>query len=294
MEFIMSLRFAFRTALVATLTLGLMLCGIGSVNAQTLYGATGSNGIGGNLVTISTLTGSATVVGALVDGGGNPYGLTGLAFHPGNGTLYGVTNNGSPTSPGSLVSVNPATGQVTFIGGFVAFSGAFGDIAFDATGVLYGTRAVGSDLYTINLVTGAASLVGGASGVSTGSSGHGLSMNSSGTLFTVPDGNNLYTFNTGNGAATIGAALSGAPFLPARMNAMSFNAADTLFAVNTNAGAPALTHLVTINTGTGAVTDIGASIDDLDALEHVIKKGTQVRLEAGRAWRRSELSYPAS
>ncbi len=70
--------------------------------------------------------------------------------------------------------------------------------------------------------------------------------------------------NTTTGAGTAGPALTGAPE-PASMNSMTFIGA-TLYAVNSNNGGVATTHLVTINTATGAVTDIGALPNDTDAI----------------------------
>lgn len=122
----------------------------------------------------------------------NPYAITGLAFQPGTGTLYGATSSGSGTNPASLVTINPITGRVTEIG-FFGGSAKFGDIKFDPTsGILYGSTTSGGNLYTINLATGAATKVGVDSGITT-HGGHSLAFNSAGTAFTVPDGANLWT-----------------------------------------------------------------------------------------------------
>lgn len=260
----MRLKKLFTRMVLGCLSLSMMLFSGSAANAQVLYGATGSNGIDGQLVTINTLTGSATVIGALQNVAGSPYGLTALAFHPTTGVLYGATTPNSTTSPSSLVTIDPATGVVTTIGSFGLPTGSFGDLAFSSTGVLFGTRTIGGNLFTVNLATGTGTLIG-ASGIATGSSGHGMAMSSAGTLFTVPDAQFLYTFNTGTGVATQGVAVTGGPFNQ-NINAMDFNTAGTLFAVNTNNSLPASTHLVTLNTSTGVITDIGASIDDLDAI----------------------------
>src|SRR5690242_14674095 len=81
-----------------------------------LYGTTGGPSNPGNLYTINPATGFATLVGPLVDSGQAHYAITGLAI--GNGVLYGSTSASSPTAPGELVTVNPATGQVTTVGAF--------------------------------------------------------------------------------------------------------------------------------------------------------------------------------
>ena len=67
------------------------------------------------------------------------------------------------------------------------------------------------------------------------------------------------------GTLKTGPQLTGAPF-PTGINSLSFTPSGLLLAVNSNAGAPALTRLVTINTATGAVSTIGTLPDDTDAL----------------------------
>jgi hypothetical protein len=45
-----------------------------------------------------------------------------------------------------------------------------------------------------------------------------------------------------------------------------FNSVDTLYGIQTDQGGTALTHLVTINTSTGVVTNIGPTPDNAAAL----------------------------
>jgi len=66
--------------------------------AETLFGTQAGTIGAGNLYTINTGTGAATLVGPLVDGSGNHYGMTGIAFQPGTGVLFGSTSRLSPTS----------------------------------------------------------------------------------------------------------------------------------------------------------------------------------------------------
>ncbi len=254
--------------------LALLFVGSGQTRADVLYGATGSNGGNGELVILNPATGAvATDIGPLVDGSNNPYGITGLAFQPGTGVLYGATANGSPTDPGWLVSINPATARVTPIGAFNAIGGGpFGDIAFDPTSkTLYGAYAVGGALYTINLGNGAATRVSSTnSAITTGSAGHGFAADASGNLFTTPDGafGNLYEYNKTTGSAALVAALSDAPLGGGEGGAINALAFDNgiLFGVNNDQGGPSSTHLITINTATGVITDIGPSLDNLDAV----------------------------
>ena len=101
--------------------------------------------------------------------------MTGLAFHPTTGVLYGSTGNANTALQGALVTINPATARVTVIGSFnagpVNGSGSpatMGDIAFDSAGNLYGVATIGGpNLYSINPATGQATVVG-VNGASTG------------------------------------------------------------------------------------------------------------------------------
>src|SRR5450755_3081180 len=94
----------------------------------------------------------------------SPIGNTGIAglgeieFAP-NGTLYGFTTGGSA----ALYRIDPTTAAATLVGslglGFV-FEGG---LAFSPSGTAYGTNggtATNPQLFTLNLATGAASIVG--------------------------------------------------------------------------------------------------------------------------------------
>lgn len=247
-----------------------MLCAAQPAKADVLYGATGSGGIGGHLLIIDPATGGVlTDVGPLVDAAGNAYGLTGLAFQPNTGILFGSTSNQSPTNNRHLVTVNPATGLVTDVGDFDPNGGStMSDITFDpTTGTLYAWRAAsGHGLYTVNPATGLATLVGGQTG---DFGGGGLAASLTGTLFSTPDGatgspgGHLNTVNPVTGNPTAVGLLSGGGPVPLIINSMDFNSAGVLFGVQ---GQGANMHLVTINTATAALTDIGPSASGLDAL----------------------------
>ena len=239
--------------------------------ADTLYAATGSHGVNGELYILNPANGSViTDVGALVDIAGNPYGLTGLRFNTSTGLLYGSTGSKSPTDPNWLVTVNPLTALVTPVGPYAAGSDVtMSDLAF-ASGNMYGVSGTSDSFYLINQVTGTATAIG-----DTGLGfqfGGGLAANSIGTVYGTdqPHGTgqpNLYTCNKTTGAATLVAALTGAP--NNITNALAFDAGNVLFGVNTDQGSstsPSLTHLITIETSSGAVTDLGASVNNLDAL----------------------------
>lgn len=124
----------------------------------TLYGADAISGATQSLVSFNLTTGAATIVGTLATDD-----ISGLAFSSG-GTFYGldthVNSGGNPT----LVTINPATGAVltnVATTGLSAVNSLAG-MTFDANGTLYVTG--GGSLYTLNPVTGAATLVGTHSG----------------------------------------------------------------------------------------------------------------------------------
>jgi hypothetical protein len=237
---------------------------------EVLLGTTG--GVAGDLYNIDPNTGTATLIGPLADAIGNPYAVTGLAFDSVTGILYGSTSNNSGISGSTrreLVSINPNTGVVTVIGAFGIGSGTMADLTFDATtATLYGTGSLDANLYSINLTTGVATAVG-SSGISGVIQGVGVAANSAGQLFGSPTGANgpLVQYNKSTGAATNGPTLTGAPAPTGSISAMAFNSGGTLYAVdidNNIASRP--TDLVTINTVTGAVTNIGPSVNFLDAI----------------------------
>lgn len=225
------------------------------LQAQTLYMATGSNGVDGQLYTLNTTTAVATLVGPILIGAA-PVGMTGLAFHPVTGVLYGATSNDGPSPEHALITINPISGAATLIGGLGA---PVGDIAFDPTGILYGWFAgVPNRLCTINLSTGLATAVG-ASGVPGSTRGGAISF-VGGVLYAAPSGTTspLYTVNTTTGAATAGPVLNSAPIADA-IAAMGTSSSGILYGIDTNrSSSPTTADLVTINTSTGAITQVGA------------------------------------
>jgi PEP-CTERM motif len=235
---------------------------------EVLLGTTGGAGTG-TLYSIDPSTGAATGIGLLVDGTGHPYAVTGLAFDNVTGILYGSTSNRSPTASNSLVAINPSTGAVTFIGSF-ATSSTMADLTFDVTTTtLYGTGSADGNLYSINPATGVATAIGSAGFPATSIAGAGVAANSAGQIFGAPEGASgpLVQYNKTNGSATTVATLSGAPFSSGSIGAMAFNSGGTLYGVNidNNTGTRP-TDLVTIDSVTGAVTNVGASVNFLDAI----------------------------
>jgi hypothetical protein len=242
--------------------------------AGTLYASTAA-GAAGELYILNQATGAVIQdVGPLHDALNVNYPVTGLAFHPTTGVLYGSTGNNNPSladTDARLVTINPADGLVTVIGSFNAGPTNSGgnpatmaDIGFDASGNLYGVSSIGGpNLYSINLATGQATLVG-PNGVSTSTGGGGIAISSGGTFYATPTASRFGTYNSGTGAYT-NIANPAKPAGGGAYGALDFDG-NVLYGLNVGPGSPPPTHLVTINTATGAVTDLGASVNSLDAI----------------------------
>jgi hypothetical protein len=246
-----------------------------TARAQTdvLLAASGTLGTPGSLYILNPINGSVLgTIGALNDILGNNYGLTGLRYDPANGILYGATLSDSPNDPNYLVKVNPLTGLVTPIGPLGA---PLTDLALDpATNIFYGVSGTTQKFYQIDPSTGAATQIG-STGISF-QNGGGLAANSAGTLYGVnlnpnnaPD-SIFYTYSKSNGMATEIADTG----LTNYVRALAFNSNDTLYGIEGGNGdvggsGKALRDLITINVQTGAVTDLGASVNNLDAIAFV-------------------------
>lgn len=258
-------------ALRIAITLILLLSAVAQrASADVYYAATGDDASVGILYTLDPATGAATPVGPLVDTSAHIYLMTGMDFQPGTHVLYGSTTLLSPTNPGHLVTIDPATGLVTDIGSFGVPS-TFADIAFDpTTGIFYGVQSADDHwLYTINLTTGAATKVGVGNKADYG--GDGLAVTAGGTMFNTPDGNynptfgapTIRTVNKTDGTETFVAFLNGGP-TPRNIDAMKFDSSGTLFGIQTDHNSH--TNLVLINTTSGLLTTVGPSASSLDAL----------------------------
>src|SRR5438128_2658998 len=73
------------------------------------------------------------------------------------------------------------------------------------------------------------------------------------------------------------------------INALAFDQTGTLFGINNDGmsggppGSPSHTHLITIDTGTGMITDIGPSLDNLDAIAFLPVPSVPVLSSFGQA-----------
>jgi hypothetical protein len=251
--------------IVATMLWLWMAVPVQAQSTSTIYGSAFSGSSGAStLYTIDATTGAATAVG--------PIGVArvgALAFAP-SGTLYGVGFD-TTADDSVLITIDPATGAGTVVG-LLGADDATQDIAFrPGDGKLF--AYVGGSIYTINTATGVGTLVGDTGDFPDGNAivfrGSTLYLANSGGSGT--DGT-LQTINQATGAVTDVVAFTyGAGFTPAnnpRAAGMKFDAATgILYAAIVEGSGPSNTRfLATIDTATGAVTDIGTSVAGLDAL----------------------------
>jgi hypothetical protein len=254
-------------------------------HAGTLY-ATSAAGADGELYILNPANGSLVQdIGPTNDASGANYSITGLAFHPTTGVLYGATGNSNTAAQATLVKINPATGLVTLIGAFnagpVNGSGSpstMGDIGFDAAGNLYGVATIGGpNLYSINLGTGQATLVG-ANGAATSTGGGGIAISSGGTIYGTPTSSRFGTYNSVTGVYT-NIANPAKPAGTGAYGALDYNG-SVLYGLNVGPGSPPPTHLVTIDPATGTVTDLGVSVNSLDAIAFQVPEPASLILGA--------------
>ncbi len=238
--------------------------------AAVLYAATAA-GATGQLYTLNPATGAMLQnIGLLNDVTGTNYPISGLAFHPTTGVLYGSTGNNPAATAARLVTINPATGLVTVVGSFNAgptnSSGTpatMGDLAFDSAGNLFGVGTIGGpQLYSINIATAQATVIGGTGLTST--TGGGLAISPGGVIYGTPTASRYGTYDGITGAFTN----ITNPDKPAGGGAYGALAFDgtMLYGMNVGSGSPPPTNLVTIDPTTGAVTNLGSSLPSLDAI----------------------------
>jgi hypothetical protein len=174
-----------------------------------------------------------------------------------------------------LVTINPATAAVTVIGPFNAgptnsqgVPTTMADIGFDAAGNLYGVASIGGpNLYSINLATAQATLVG-PNGVATSTTGGGIAISPAGTFYGTPTSSRFGTYNSGTGAYT-NIANPAKPAGGGGYGALDFDG-NVLYGLNVGPGSPPPTALVTIDPATGTVTLIGNSLNSLDAIAFLV------------------------
>jgi hypothetical protein len=235
-----------------------------SATPPTLYGGLGGQDLTTDLYVIDPATGATTSVGPA------GVGLTGLAFSPIDNTLYGVDTTGnSGDGLRQLVRIDPATGAATAIG---LLNAVVADITFTPDGTLYGWAEVydggGDALVTIDVTTGAASLVG---DDDIGTSGTGLAYDPAGDRLLLAGQSSLgslYEIDRTTGQGTVIATLadstqSSTPALAVGCDGVLY---VSLFDGNEGNGT---SQLGTIDPDTGQITRLGSPLEftqTLDAL----------------------------
>jgi hypothetical protein len=273
---------------VLLVTFSLFTAAISRTDASTLYGATSSGGPG-ELWIIDKTTGTAIQdVGPLNDSVGTNYAVTGLAFNPITGVLFGSTGNSSGQK---LLTINPATALVTVVGSFNAGArNTMADLAFDQDGNLFGIGANPvPTLHSINLSTGQATAIG-SSGLPGFTAGGGLDISSGGIFYAVPQGNDFGTYNRTTGAYTFIGTSATPAGSPSSYGALAFDG-NTLYGVNEGEGITP--HLVTFDVSSGHITDIGPTVTNIDGIAFQ-PTPVQPALTIQRVTNSVVLSWPAS
>ena len=222
----------------------------------TLYESayTGPGGAA-NFYSVDADTGAATLIGAI------GFNQVGAIDFDASGTLYAVGNRVSDGTQ-VLLKINRTTGAGTEIGA-TTLSANVQDISFrNSDGALYGYSS--GSIYTFNITTGAATLLG-----DTGDgfpSGNGLAFSPFDTLYKA-DNNSLWTIDQSTGAGTPLLSLS-YPVANSRANGMDFdNSTGILWAsVNAGSGGGGMNYLATIDVDNGNVTEVGMTQSGSDAL----------------------------
>lgn len=226
----------------------------------TIYGsAYAGSGGAATLYSIDPNTGAATSIGAI------GFNQVGAIDFDSSGLLYGVGNRTSDNAQ-VLLQINPATGAGTEVGE-TTLSGNVQDISFrNSDDTLYGYSA--GNIYTFNIATGAATLLG-----SVGDGfppGNGMAFSPL-DILDKADATSLWTINQSNGSGTTVTALT---YTNAgdRVNGLDFdNATGILWASLKQGGSN--NYLATIDLLTGEVTYIGLSQSGLDALAVIPEPG---------------------
>lgn len=225
-----------RSLVCAALLLALA-ASVRSAQATPIYIESG----GTTLYEVDSNTGASTLVGA--------YGVVGVLaqdFSP-DGTLYAIFRAGSTSA--QLATVNTQTGHATPIGS--AAGVPLQAMAFAPDGTLYAGSFTTNNLYTINLATGAPTLV--------GSLGFNWIMDmawdpANSTMYAIAasptcGGSSLYSVNLGSGAGTL---VTPVPSDNCLM-ALTVDSANRLLATDFMSASP----LFQLDPATGDLTNLG-------------------------------------
>ncbi len=238
----------------------------------------GTDAAGGNLLDISTGTGTAVVIGNMGVGQ-----APALATDPTTGIVYVATGSGRPV----LYTVNLASAVAALVGNTGLGFAAVGGMDFDAAGTLYaavniaGDGGTGSDhLATLNTITGQATIIGpfgtcagipplpvNGAGSCTIEGIEGIAFDAAGALWGVhtqrgsAGAPGLYSINRATGAATFVTAIVDSDGNPPSggLSSIQFSCDGTLFGGTARGfGSPDGGFLVTVNPASGLFSFVGA------------------------------------
>ncbi len=166
------------------------------VDRLALYGAThyNANGTGTSwLYQISTDDGTGTLIGDV------GYALSGMAYDPTTGKLYGTTSEGDSNFANGLIEIDIETGAGTPIG---SGAGLMVNLpAIDSVGNAFAWTEDHDALVTLDLAAGTATVVGN-SGMGTARGG--MAFDGNDVLYYLNGANStLYTIDTTTGAGTL-------------------------------------------------------------------------------------------
>jgi hypothetical protein len=223
-----------------------------------LLGAQGGAQPTSDLYTVDSSTGGTTSIGAI------GFAMTGLAFRPSDGVLFGVTSNQSASNPRSLVTVDPVTGAGTLVGA-LGVSNGLADITFRSDDTLFGYTPSTRTLYTVNTTTGAATQVS-STAIPTSGQGYGIAFDSSDVLYVFPKGaaGVYYIVDPATGGLTVQPTLTGSiGGGPKPVSAACFDSTGVCWAMYIGQFDY---WLATIDVGASTVAEVAATLDEIDAL----------------------------
>ena len=249
--------------------------------ATSLRGeAAGGAFVAGNLYTVEPGTAAAKLIGP-IRLGETAVGITAVATHPRTGVFFGITGGLSPAVPRSLVTVDLDSARATLVAP-ISMRGS--DLAFGPDGTLYMWVPDAKRLVKVNPDSGQVEPLG-PSGIEAGPSG-GLAIDrGGGKAYVAATGANgtLDSIDLETGKGTQGPRLTGAPF-PVSIDNMTLAPSGTLYAVNSNGGAPSNAALVTIDIASGAVKRVGALPPDTRGLIFAPERARRSTWEEARKW----------
>ena len=228
--------------------------------APVLYAALGGVSSTSDLYTVDPVTAVMTSIGAI------GFAMTGLAFRPSDGVLFGVTSSGSGSDPRSLITIDPVTGAGTLVGATGLSQGPT-DIAFLSDDSAYGYNPNNRCLYSIDTSTGAATQVSANAIPAGGTSGFAVSVDSADQLFCFPKraAGAFYIVDPVTGIPTAQTALTGTGAdAGASINAATFDENDLCWVITYDFGTD--WYLAAIDVAISDITNVALTTDQADAL----------------------------